>query len=155
MAKATVVVKAVYPPKEGKKQSKILAVNGMYYGFYADKLQFEPGATYEVEYESRDWEGKPYHTATKATKTAAAAATNGAAPATGGGYAQTNKETQMHIFVCGALNHAIGQGQINVLDEQNLLMATETLKRVWRQSFGEEAKKKQEKKDEFDDEIPF
>src|SRR5437016_10598295 len=62
MPKETVTIAYVNQPKEGKKMGSIKTTNGQYFNVYLDKLGlFGVGQTYEIEYGSREFQGKMYH----------------------------------------------------------------------------------------------
>ncbi len=152
MALATVTVKFINQPKEGKKEGSIRVQDDSFYGVPPALLaQFQPGGTYEVEYTTREWQGKTF----KSVKSAKAV---GAAPAGFPGFTGTgghDKDTPMRIFICGAYNNAIQAGQLNILNEDDCLKAVEIQKRVWRQTLSGEAAAKQAKAEEFNDAIPY
>lgn len=82
MSKATIEVAYINAPGEGKKQATIKSKDGKVFGIWADKIQdYEAGKTYEIEFTSRDWQGKQYHTIKSATLVNGANGNSGAAPA--------------------------------------------------------------------------
>lgn len=151
MPTMTITPSFVNPPGEGKKMGSVkLPDNSILLALPGVLAQIKPRSTYEVEY-TEPTATFNYRTI-KAVKLVAGAAQT--AGNSGGGFVK-DKETQLQIFVCGGFNNAVSSGQISVLDEQNCLLAVETLKRVWRQAFGEAAAKKEAKAGEYEDEIPF
>ena len=149
MTKATVTVSFVNQPKEGKKQGSIKTKDNALYGVFENMLgQFQPGSTYEIEYDSREWQGKTFHTVKSAKQVAAA--TNGAAPAAGGRYDNVTAE---RIYVCGLLNAFASGGQL-AIDKQQIRDATNIIRAVWQETFGG-VMPKPTAKEEMDDEIPF
>jgi hypothetical protein len=59
----TVKVKYVNQPKEGRKTGSIKTADGEYFDVWPDQLpKFKQGSSYEVEYASREYNGKTYHT---------------------------------------------------------------------------------------------
>lgn len=65
--KETITVQYVNPPKEGKKQGSVKTSDGRFFGVYPELLSAFPSAgTYEIEFKSRDFNGKQYHTVTSA-----------------------------------------------------------------------------------------
>lgn len=66
MSTATVCVAFVNQPKEGKNKGSIKTSEGEYYEVFPNQLGlFRPGASYEVDYSERNWNGKTYRTVNK------------------------------------------------------------------------------------------
>jgi hypothetical protein len=64
---ARITVAYIDPPGEGKKQATIKDSNGTRYGIFPEKMgDYRKGGTYDVEFKSREWQGKNYHTITSA-----------------------------------------------------------------------------------------
>jgi hypothetical protein len=62
MSKKTVKVQYVNPPKEGRKTGSIKTAEGEYFDVFPGMLpEFKQGGSYEIEYASRDYNGKTYH----------------------------------------------------------------------------------------------
>ena len=63
MPTATIEVKYVNEPSEGKKTGSIKGANGELYGVFPEMLpNFTTGKVYEVEYGEREFKGKMYRT---------------------------------------------------------------------------------------------
>lgn len=74
MNTATIEVARSFPPKEGKKKATIKTTDGELFGAWPNMLHgLQPGGTYEIEYDSRDFEGKTYRTIKKFKPTGKAA----------------------------------------------------------------------------------
>ena len=78
--KATIKVQYINQPRPGKKLGSVKTEDGRYFQVWPDKLSsFQPGGTYEVEYESSQFNGKTYD------KVTSIAAVNGSATPAGNG----------------------------------------------------------------------
>lgn len=63
MPEAVVVAQYVNQPQAGKKHGSIKTPEGQYYGVPPAMLGlFKPDGTYKIFYESREFQGKTYHT---------------------------------------------------------------------------------------------
>ncbi len=158
MPTATIVAKYVNPPQEGKKNGTIKTPEGVYYGIPSNWVaQFTQGASYDVEYKENDFKGKTYKTITKFAMSQAAPAQ--ASGGTGGTYRETSQTDAERMFTCSLLNAFIQSGKVD-LSVEDLAGATETLRDVWRLTFGKDgaAKKPNAKpslQESIGDEIPF
>lgn len=66
MNAAVIKVAFANPPKAGKKLASIKTDEGAIYGVWPDKFGlFQPGRTYQVEFSTRNYQGKDYHTIVK------------------------------------------------------------------------------------------
>lgn len=66
MSTAAVKVAFVNQPKEGKTKGSIKTSEGEYYEVFPNQLGlFRPGASYEIDYSERNWNGKTYRTVNK------------------------------------------------------------------------------------------
>lgn len=66
MNAAVIKVAFANPPKAGKKLASIKTDEGAIYGVWPDKFGlFQPGRAYRVEFSTRSYQGKDYHTITK------------------------------------------------------------------------------------------
>ncbi len=147
MPLATVTVKFINQPKEGKKEGSIRVQDDSFYGVPPALLaQFQQGGTYEVDYTTREWQGKTF----KSVKSVKAVGAAPAAPGGGKGFAPKDPS---EIWVCALLKEAIGVGQLNILNEDDCALAGETQKRVWRRLFGED--RKPTVAEEMQDQIPY
>lgn len=56
-----ITVAFVNQPREGGKKGTVKDMHGRYFGVWPDKLdQYEKGGTYEVEYDTTEYQGKTY-----------------------------------------------------------------------------------------------
>lgn len=151
MATAQVKVQYVNPPKMGKKNGSIKTPDNQIYGVPPNLLpQFQAGGTYQIEYNSREFNGQWYKTVAGVTPVAAPVPSSNA----GGGSAapKWDDATPERIFVCGAINAAIEGGVIG-FDQATIENAVRTLRNVWANTFGNKAV--EQAKGELNDEIPF
>jgi len=126
MNTATVTVAYVNPPAEGKKQGNIKTDGGDYYGVAPAMLgQFSKGGKYEITYESRDYNGKTYHTV-KTVK-----ALGGPVPSNTGSGGNRDEATSENIFVCGVMNAIAGTGSLDTSPE-GIALLTNNLRMGWR-----------------------
>jgi hypothetical protein len=66
MSTAAISVAFVNQPKEGKTKGSIKTNEGEYYEVFPNQLGlFRPGASYEIDYSERNWNGKTYRTINK------------------------------------------------------------------------------------------
>jgi hypothetical protein len=156
MNTATVTVAYVNQPAEGKKQGNIKTDSGDYYGVPPAMLgQFSKGGKYEIAYESREYNGKTYHTV-KTVK-----ALGGAAPSSGGGGDDSAKSE--NIFVCGAVNALLSGMTPADVTPESIALLTNNLRMGWRRGLvpvskpvsSGMAQKPAEPNADMDDEIPF
>ena len=157
MNTAVITVQYVNPPAEGKKQGNIKTDSGDYYGVAPAMLgQFSKGGKYEISYESRDYNGKTYHTV-KTVKSL-----GGPAPSSGGGGGD-DAAKQESIFVCGLMNALAGAGLIKDITAENIALLTNNLRMGWRRGLVPAGKaatsgmapKPAQPDPDLDDEIPF
>lgn len=160
MNTATVTVAYVNQPAEGKKQGNIKTDGGDYYGVAPAMLgQFQPKGKYEITYESRDYNGKTYHTV-KTVK-----ALGGPAPSSNTGSGGNRDEaTSENIFVCGIMN-ALAANHIGPADitPENIALLTNNLRMGWRRGLVPAGKtatsgmapKPAQPDDDMNDSIPF
>lgn len=136
MSTATITVKYVNAPKEGKKKGTIKTVDGQMYGVWADKLSsFQPNGVYEIEYTSEEWNGQTYHTVKSATSKGSAPPTAFGRRPGGNTYRETSLRDAERMFVCSILNAFIQAGQVKSepgVIEQHINM----LRDVWHETFG-------------------
>ena len=117
MGTATVTVQYVNLPKEGKKQGSIKGADGTSYGVWANHIgNYKQGATYSIEYEERDYNGKTYRTVKDATLQAPAASHAGNGGANG-------PDKDKLIFVTGVVGRAMGSGSFQATDVKVLTLA--------------------------------
>lgn len=158
MNTATVTVAYVNQPAEGKKQGNIKTDGGDYYGVAPAMLgQFQPKGKYEITYESRDYNGKTYHTV-KTVK-----ALGGPAPSTTGSGGNRDEATSENIFVCGIMNALATSGNIGDITPENIALLTNNLRMGWRRGLvpagktatSGMAQKPAQPDPDLNDEIPF
>lgn len=148
MGQATVEVKYVNPPKQGKVNGSIKDATGQMYGVPPHLLPtFQQGATYNIDYSERNFNGAQYRTVTTAVLTAPPQASGGSYA---GKYGKTDDATAERIFVCGALNAAIQGGHVEI-SSAVIGNVVNMLRLVWSETFGAGPKKNAD----MNDDIPF
>lgn len=124
MNAATIDVRFVDRPKEGKKQGTIKAADGSLYGVWLDKIGlFQPGKRYEIEFTERDYQGKVYRTITKCRLSET--------PKPAAGPANTTASDE-HLV--GAVLAAGVQAGLIEFTEQSLTHAIGTIRNAYRRS---------------------
>ena len=150
MPSAVVKILFVNQPQSGKVNGSIKVEDGTYYGVKPAMLGlFQPGNTYEIQYESSDFKGKTYHKVISVKPAAAAAAPQASGGSTKG--YQTDDKTAERIFVCGAINAAISSGQL-VIQTTEIVQAVNSLRAAWELTLG---KKQTELEKDIQDGIPY
>jgi hypothetical protein len=146
MGQATVQVKYVNPPKQGKVNGSIKDSNGEMFGVPPALLStFQEGATYDLEYNERVFKGQTYKTISSA-KLISAGDGMGSSK-----YGNKDAATAERIFVCGALNAAIQGGHVE-LSDVTLSNVVNILRSVWSHTLGVPA----DKTDDMNgDQVPF
>lgn len=85
MNKATIKVQYVNQPKNPKGPGSVKTADGVYYKVWKDLLPKFPGpGTYEVEYDTEDYNGKPQHTVRSVIAASTSTTTNGNTASTNG-----------------------------------------------------------------------
>lgn len=131
MARATIQVKYVNQPREGMKNGSVKTAEGVLYGVPPPLLpQFQPGGTYNVEYNTSQFQGRTY-----STISAASAMVQSGAPLQSGSKFHANDETAERIFVCGIINAAVGNGSLSV-NRAELVAAVSACREAWQAAFG-------------------
>jgi hypothetical protein len=122
-AMSTIIeIAAIRPPKEGKKVATVVSDTGQSFEIWPDKAsRLQAGARYEVEIETREWNGRPIR---KITKAKPAAAANGNAKIVPISTSPADAEV---AFVSSTLNAFIAAGKIG-LDARELGQATQLLR---------------------------
>jgi hypothetical protein len=130
-AMSTIIeIASIRPPKEGKKVATVVSNTGQSFEIWPDKASgLQEGARYEVEVETREWNGRPIR---KITKAKPAAAANGNAKSIPIATAPADAEA---AFVSSTLNAFIAAGKIG-LDARELGQATQLLRLLWSHTFG-------------------
>jgi hypothetical protein len=127
MNAALIKVAFANPPKAGKKLASIKTDEGAIFGVWPDKFGlFQPGRAYRVEFSTRSYQGKDYHTITKCEPADAASTAPGTAPAIGANGEQ--------VFVTTILAAAVKACTV-ANTEQALLDYARMLRAVYRKTF--------------------
>ncbi len=129
-------IAAIRPPKEGKKVATVVAGDGRSFEIWPEKAApLKIGECYDIEIETREFNGRPIRKITKARPAA-----NGHADAANGhakpGAAPSAPADAEVAFVSSTLNAFIAAGKIN-LDARELGNATHLLRRLWNHTFGD------------------
>jgi hypothetical protein len=139
MPTATVTVRWVNQPKEGRKLGSIKTDDNQLFGVWPETLgEFKPNGIYEIEYTERHFDdGKIY-------KTVKTVAPKGMAPPRPAGNRFSGpRETSMkdaeRMFVCSLLNAAIQSGKVE-FSGAKLEAAVNGLRSVWANTFAAEPK---------------
>ena len=149
MPSAVVKVTYVNQAQAGKVNGSIKVEDGTYYGVKPAMLGlFQPGNTYEIQYESSDFKGKTYHKVISVKPVASAPQISSGGPSKG---YQTDDKTAERIFVCGAINAAISSNQLAVQTTE-VVQAVNSLRAAWELTLG---KKQTELEKDIRDEIPY
>jgi hypothetical protein len=138
---ARITVQYVNPPKAGKKRGTIKDSDGNIYGVFPDKISlFQPGGTYDVEIRESHVGDEIFRNITDGVLCAPRKgstmipSTNTAPQVPGfGNGSGTSKDEQ--LFVLAILKSLIEAGEIHA-DQGELVNAVQTLRDVWRQTFG-------------------
>lgn len=130
---ATIKIAYVNSPQQGRKNGSVKTDMGEFYGVPPSMLsQFSQGASYVVDYGTRDYNGKTYRDVKNVIRMVSA-------PTPAGGsnsYRQTDDATAERIFVCGGLNSALQAGQVNIGDTAGLFNAVQNMRETWARTFG-------------------
>lgn len=114
---ATIKVKYVNQPREGKKMGSVKADDGTVIGVYPDKLSlFQQGQTYTVEYDEGDGGFKRL----KRIIPGAPSTVNG----------KTEDQGQCGMFVMGVIGRCF-QGTSQLPDERTLIDMVRHLRKAW------------------------
>lgn len=151
-----ITVAGITPPAPGKKQGKIHDTTGKSWNVWGDKLHnYAIGMSYNITYDTNEFNGAQFNV----IKTAVVAAEQPpqaqmAKPQMQPqqyGLAPTAKDEQ--IFVCGALNNAMANQNINpmMLTGPDIIGLVEKFRMAWRNTLG----KVQQNNSDMNDEIPF
>lgn len=139
MPEAVIVAQYVNQPQAGKKQGSIKTPEGQYYGVPPAMLgMFKPNGTYKVFYESRDYQGKTYHTVKTVSEVMPPPAPEVPLQQRMTQVAQT--ERSLEIWCNSMLQRAAELGKVDLMDEDACCWFGEIQKRVYRRLFlGESA----------------
>jgi hypothetical protein len=129
-------IAAIRPPKEGKKVATVVSSTGQSFEIWPEKVAgLQEGGRYEVEVETREWNGRPIR---KITKAKPAASANGHAKSNGNGRSipiSAPPADAEVAFVSSTLNSFIAAGKVG-LDARELGQATQLLRLLWSHTFG-------------------
>lgn len=117
---ATVSIKTVYPPGEGKTNWAIVANDGVRYSVKPEFSQLlKEGASVGVTYEVKSYNGKDVRMASHISAMGAAPA-NQQVPTRSNGNGHTQSR---EMFIMGCVGRAMGSGQFNATDIKVLTLA--------------------------------
>jgi hypothetical protein len=123
-------ISAIRPPKEGKKVATVVAGDGCSFEMWPEKAApLKIGERYDIEIETREFNGRPIRKITKAKPVQAA---NGNAKTVPISTSPADAEV---AFVSSTLNAFIAAGRIG-LDARELGQATQLLRLLWSHTFG-------------------
>ena len=107
---ATITIKFVNAPKAGKTFGSVKTSSDEMYGYNPAKVSLRQGATYDVDYSTREYEGKTYKTVEKATEKA-------------GGASNSAGHSDRQIFITGIVGRSMGSGKFTATDIKMLTLA--------------------------------
>lgn len=153
MPQAVITVAGIMPPAEGKKQGKIKDSSGESYNVWGDKIHnYQVGETYNVNYENNEFNNTQFKLIKSFTHVSAQAGQRRVDPRMPppGNMPPSNKDE--HIFVCGALNNALSNPNVNpmAIATTEMVAFVNLLRQTWRLTLG-----KVQQSQEMNDEIPF
>lgn len=163
MNTAVISVVEVQPPQPGKKRGKVKDTSGaLYQAGYPLLSSFQPGGTYSITYKDDSFNGFSFRVIEGMQPATGAAPTPAPAPmvSTGGTThnvvppaAHQPTARDEHIFVCGALNAALNNPNMNpaAMTAQQVT----SLVRMFRTSYAHTFGGKQTTEEALNDEIPF
>jgi hypothetical protein len=123
-------IASIRRPKEGKKVATVVAGDGRSFEIWPEKAApLKIGERYDIEIETREFNGRPIR---KITKAKPAQAANGNARSIAISSAPAGAEL---AFVSSTLNAFIAAGKIG-LDARELSQATQLLRLLWNHTFG-------------------
>lgn len=157
MPQTTITVQAIQSPAIGKKQGKIQDTSGAMWNVWGDKIQnYREGVTYDVTYEEQEFNDRKYNLISKGTPSNAAPRL-AAQPKSDGWpgpapqISMTGTPKDEMIFVCGVVNNAMSNTNINPFEITltELIAMVDKARSAWRNTLG-----KSQKADDLADEIP-
>lgn len=162
MNTVTIQVAQVAPPAPGKKRGKISDTQGnTYQAGYPLLSQFQPGGTYTINYKDDSFNGFAFKVVeglqgapgTAAPPPLAPQQTTAIPQTYAPKSAQVNDPLPERIFVCGALNAALSNPNINpaALTTNQLIVMVKSYREVFARTFGG----KTTAGEDMNDEIPF
>lgn len=154
MPNAVITVAGILPPEQGKKQGKIKDTAGGSWNVWGDKLHnYQIGQTYNIVYEENEFNNSKFYV----IKSFNAIGPVLAQPATPQPRApmpaaMPSAKDEM-IFVCGALNNALANPNVQPfqIGTTEMVAFINLARQSWRLTLGKTPKSE----DEFRDEIPF
>lgn len=127
MMSMNVKVAYVNPVKPGKKNGSIKTEDNQIFGVPPHFLgQFRVGGSYQIEYDTHTWQGQDYKTVGKVVQLAAPESNT-----VRGNPRPIDDRTAERIFVCGLLNAAAGNGQLQIGDLGALQSAIAIARAAW------------------------
>lgn len=167
MPQATIVV-ATIAPRPGKKQGHVIDSNGGKWNVWNDKLHnYRAGVAYDITYEENDFNGTKFYVIKNADPSGQQSSSGqGGGPGVLQPRPSTSPAAPVYptakdeaIFVCGALNNAIANPNVQpmILTVTELATFVSTLRQVWRGTLGAPKPQAaaQQQQNPMDDEIPF
>jgi len=159
MSQATITIAGINPPEIGKKQGKVIDTEGNKWNVWGDKLHnYRMGVTYDVVYETNEFNGKNFNVIKTVTPSNKAPTTKSGDDWPGSQPRQTQPPVQQSaspkdemIFVCGIVNNAMSNTNINPFEITltELIAMVDKARSAWRNTLG-----KAQKADDLADEIP-
>jgi len=133
MNTATITAQYLNPPKPGRKTGSVKDTDGQYWDVWPDKLaQMQQGGTYQIEYETRDYQGKTYCTIKNIVGgSAPAPKSNGVAAKPANGYGKNDEQ----IFVLAILKEGLASKNVN-WDRAQITETVNTLRQIYKDTFG-------------------
>ena len=146
MTNKTTLTIAKIVPSDGNKSGKIVGTNGESISAYANTLaQMRVGATYEIEYTTREWDGRTFKNLKSFSErpdapanVAQFVAPAATAPTPHGTYRPSDPVDAERMWVCGLLVALIKTGQVTK-DKGDLFHTTNMLRGLWGATFGADA----------------
>lgn len=141
MQTAQITVKYINPPK-GKGPASVKDATGKYWKFWTREIPLETFAEngcYTIGYKTEKYNDQDQFYIQQAMENgsvAPAAATPKVNGHSNGKYQPTDNATSERIFVCGALNAAVGAGKVDVYAPDELVSAVEALRSAYQATFG-------------------
>lgn len=152
LAKATITIKYINDPKPGAKNSSIKDDKDDFYLIDPAMAQgLQQGVSYNVSYRPNTWRGTVYKMVEKIEPASNFVPHPAAGPAPARGkYGVDDKVVAERIYVCGILNAAMSNPNVNPESITTAWLAnmTSMARDAWMQTFGKH-------NTELNDEIPF
>ena len=132
LQEAVVEVRYADPPREGKKQATIKTAAGDVYGMAPAMLGlFRKGCRYRIEYTTRDFKGRHYHTIVKSEPVATAAEpANQRAAAAPGSPSEAEVDFVSRCLAASIASCAVGRSREELTERARML------RQVYRDAFG-------------------